>query len=364
VTNVQPVNAGNYWVVITNAFGSATSRSADLSLIPINGTYNGLYYNPQIFSGLCAGSFTIPVTLKGGYSGVLRLLGSSYPFSGRFDSSGQSKAVVERPSLAPMSVALVLDLTGTEQVRGAVGDGVRTADLLGNRVVWNSKTNPAPQAGVYTLVVPGASGQPLSPAGDGFGTVKVGAAGRATFTGVLADGTILTQSAALSKFGDWPFCAALYAGEGSILGWLTFTNRASDDINGLLNWTELQQPLDPSYPLGFSFQTAAAGSAYAPPSAGAPALNFTSGTLELSGGSLSEIVTQRVVQVRNNQISTPDGSAVKLSIQPASGLFGGSIVDPNTGSPIPVKGVILQKQNAGFGYFLRETRSSAVSLGP
>jgi len=62
------------------------------------------------------------------------------------------------------------------------------AQLLGDRAVFNSKTNPAPYAGIYTLVVPGQIDPADGPEGDGVGTLKVDSNGVASLAGTLADG--------------------------------------------------------------------------------------------------------------------------------------------------------------------------------
>ena len=48
----------------------------------------------------------------------------------------------------------------------------------------------------------------------------VNRAGGLRFQGVLADGTPVVQSSIVSKNGQWPFYAALFGGQGSVLGWI------------------------------------------------------------------------------------------------------------------------------------------------
>jgi hypothetical protein len=364
LAGVQPANVGTYYVVVANAFGSVTSPSARLGLITTKGTYSGLYYDPAAVSILSSGPLTVTVTDKGKYSGSLSLLGLRYSLSGQFDASGHTTNTVKRGTLKTLTVDLELDLSGADQIRGQVTDGSWTAQLLADRAVWNRTTNPAPQSGTYTLVIPGTPGSTQTPAGNGFGTVKVNATGRVQFTGVLADGTRATQVAMVSKSGDWPFCSSLYIREGSILGWLSFTNRTSDDINGRVCWTRLPQPPTRFYPAGFAFQTDAMGSKYVPPPTGSPVVNFSNGQVLLTDGNLAQSISNPILLGSNNKISNLGSNKLAVLLAPPSGLFTGGIADPATGKWILFKGAVLQKQDLGLGFFLVASQSGAVYLGP
>jgi hypothetical protein len=352
LASVRPANAGAYFVMVSNRRGSITSPSVQLALISVSGTYSGLYYEANNISILSSGSFVATVTGGGGYSAALTLLGRRYALSGRFNSSGLATNVIRRGTLNTLSVQLQLDLAGGDQISGQVTDGSWTAQLLADRAVFNAVNNPAPQAGAYTLIISGTPGAIQGPAGNGFGTVKVNAAGRIIFAGTLADGTRLAQSATISKSGTWPLYSALYISEGSILGWLTFANRPGDDINGQLSWTKLQQPSTRYYPGGFAFQPDAIGSKFTPPSTGTAALSFGAGIVALTDGNLVLSITNQITLGTNNRVSNAGGTKVMLSLVPSTGLVTGTVIDPTTGGSIVVRGAILQKQNLGYGFFL------------
>ncbi len=369
IPNVQSANAGTYYVVISNSHGSVTSPSAQLALISIQGTYTGLYYESGGVSQLSSGFITIACTGGNKYSGSLMLLGKRYSLSGQFNFAGFATNTVQRGSLNALSVELQVDLTGADLIRGRVTDGFWSAPLLANRAVFNKNTNPAPQAGTYTLMLPGNSGSTSIPAGDSFGTVTVDAGGGLRFAGTLADGTKVAQSTTISKSGDWPLYVSLYSGMGSGLGWQTFANRPGDDINGPWNWLKLQQPSALYYPGGFAFQTQSVGSKFVPP-AGNTVLNFSSGQLWLTGGNLAQNITNPIVLGANNKVANVGGTKIALAIAPSSGLFSGSVIDPATGKSISVSGVVLQKPNIGCGFFLGRGAGWGVSqsgwlyLGP
>src|SRR5207249_10252033 len=135
-----------------------------------------------------------------------------------------------------------------------VTDGTWVANLSGDRNVYNGRVHPPTDAGTYTLVIPGVDGEASLPAGDGYGTVRVTPAGQVLLAGMLADGTKISQSAPLSKDGQWPLYIALYKGDGSVLSWLNFANRTNDDINGTLSWIKLSGAGGQYYAGGFTRQ--------------------------------------------------------------------------------------------------------------
>ena len=197
-----------------------------------------------------------------------------------------------------------------------------------------------------------------------FGIVTITTAGIATLTGTLADGTPVSTSGGLSRSGRWALFAPLYTGRGCFLGWLTFSNAPGSDLDGPVGWFRPVQPSVALYTMGFSVFTEAIGSVYAKPPTGTAALNFTDGLVVLSDGNLAQNFTNQVQLTANNTVVNLGANALKLAITPGSGFFSGQAQDPATGKYLPFKGVVLQKQNAGGGYFLNQNQSGEVYFGP
>lgn len=336
-------------------------------LIALKGTYNGIFYDTNGVSRLNSGFITITMTTSGSFAGILQIGASKWPLAGQFDGNGNATVIVNRGSMLPLTAQLQLDLYGgSDQINGTVtiSDGSWTAELTANRAVFDANTNPCPKAGTYTLVIPGTPGATQSPAGDGFALVKVTTAGLATLTGTLADGTPVSQSTALSKSGRWALYAPLYVGRGSILGWLTFTNTSGGDIDGWLGWIRPVQPSVALYTMGFTVVTEAIGSRYTQPPSGTRVLNFANGIVALTDGNLAEGFTNQIQLNSNNGVLNLGNNGLQLSIKTVNGLFSGKAQDPVTGKYLPFKGVVLQKQNAGGGYFLNANQSGEVYFGP
>jgi hypothetical protein len=166
----------------------------------------------------------------------------------------------------------------------------------------------------------------------------------------------------VSQQGLWPFYASLYSGNGLILGWLTFTNEASDDINGLVGWIKLAQPTAKFYPVGFTNGTEAIGSKYVFTN-GIPVLNFSTGQVWLVYGNLPESFTNRIA-FGANKVTNLSSNKLSLTLTTSSGLLKGSVVNPATGKAILINGAVLQKQNFGSGTFLGTNQSGRVFFGP
>jgi hypothetical protein len=218
-----------------------------------------------------------------------------------------------------------------------------------------SKTNPAPQAGLYTLVLPGTN-SPSQPGGNGFGTVTVTTSGAVTFSGTLGDGTKVMQSANESEEGQWPLYIPLDSGNGMLLGWLTFTNEADRDIDGMLSWFKPSQPATTLYPAGFTNVVEAAGSAYLD-TKGEPVLNLTDGYVLLEDGGLTQSISNQFALGANNVVTGSD--KLSLTITPTTGLFKGTTTN-SAGATVSFTGAIFQKQTNGFGQFLNGNQSGSV----
>jgi hypothetical protein len=336
-------------------------------LIALKGTYHGLFYDTNSISQLNSGFVMVTLTDAGAFTGSLQIGSSKWPFKGQTDANGNATVAVNRGGRLPLTLELQLDMSGgSDQIAGTVtiSDNSWTSELTADRIGFDARTNPCPAAGTYTLVIPGTPGAINSPAGDGFGIVKVTTAGKVTLSGVLADGTSVSQSGTLTESGQWALYAPLYVGRGSVLGWLTFTNTPGGDIDGWVRWIRPVQPSIALYTMGFGVVTEAIGSQYIKPPAGTRVLDFTNGIVIFSYGNLSEPFTNQVQLSANGRIVNLSDNGLSLNVNTRNGMFSGRAQDPATGKYHSFKGIVLQKQNAGGGYFLNQYQSGEVFLGP
>ncbi len=331
---------------------------------PAAGSYYGLFYDTNGVNVISSGAFTATVNGRGVYTGTLQLGAAKYSVTGTFDPFGTASNHISRGTSAPLTVLLQMATADNSRITGTVGNGTWLAALDAERSSWNAPTNAAPFMGKYTLTLPGTSNPAdlTQPQGDSFGSLTVSAAGKVTFSGVLADNTAFTQTATVSQNWQWPLFVSLYGGKGQILGWLNF-NSAPPQLGGGCNWIK---PTNTSkfYPAGFIHQTNVTGSLYSPP-AGTPLLNFPNGTLTLLGGNYFTSFTTRATNTTGNPLLYRGTNKLSLTLNsPTFGLFKGSVVDPVSLKTVSFKGALLQTQQVASGFFLGTNQSGRVSFGP
>jgi hypothetical protein len=328
-------------------------------------TYSGLFYQQNAVQHGTSGAINARTTKRGTYSGTLQIADRRYSFSGRLDPLGLATNVISRRGENALTLNLQLDNTDNGFIGGTVSDGSWVAELTAYRAVFNLRTNPAPAAGKYTLILPGGTeANDQIPNGDGFGSVNISAAGQVKFSGSLADGTKATESGFLSENNQWPLYLSLNQGRDQLLGWITFTALPTKDLTGELSWIKSQNPQKSLYPAGFEIDLAARGSAYEEPGKDLRVLQFSDGQVKLSGGSLTASLVNEITLNPNNKITNLGSNALTLSIAPASGLFKGKVLNPEDGKMISFGGAVLQDENAGFGYFLKNNQSGEVKIAP
>src|SRR5436190_10783908 len=321
--------------VMWAAVGPALAQPA------VKGTYNGLFYDPDAIAQQSSGSFTISTTPSGTFSGKLQLNRTQIKFTDKLDGSGKTNLTLHPKNLNALTLTLQLD--GSDKITGSLSDDVWLAQLAGDRAVFNAKTNPAPQAGRYTLVFPGQYNSSTEPSGDSVCTVTIDAGGKISLSGTLADGTKITLSSTLAGHGNWPFYVLLYSGGGSLLSWITVDDDSDDVFSGDLNWIKPVVAKAKYYPAGFTNQAEVHGSRYQPPPTGIPALSFISGEMIFSGADLPQPFTNCVLLDSANKIRNLSSNKLTAVVVPATGAFSGSVTNPATGKTYPFNGVVLQE---------------------
>jgi Subtilase family len=350
VPNEEPALDQDFALVIYN--GTAASVAA---YTPIAATYNGLFSEAAGAELGRSGAISVNAALSGAYTAKLQLGATSYSFSGMFDASGAATNTIARKGLSTLGVGLSISPFDNDVLSGTVSDpGNWNATLRAERAFPNSKTNSTPFAAHYTMIFPGTNGDAQFPAGDGYGAATVSTSGKIKFTGSLADGTKLSQSSAVSVNGNWPLYVSLYAGQGQILGWLSFTNSGGENPDGDVDWLKNAITGAKFYPNGFNFGLHTTGSIYNP--AASPLINFANGMVVLTGGNLPNAVTNAVTVAGT---SATGANKFSLKLSTANGTFKGSAPNP-PGKPISFNGVFLQNQNFGSGYFLGTNQSGRV----
>ena len=88
------------------------------------------------------------------------------------------------------------------------------------------------------------------------------------------------------------------------------------------------------------------------------------GQIVLSGGGISGFSTNTFYLDLPGHQFVPGNSTLKLGFTASSGLFQGSVVNPDNNQQIKFQGVLFQNVNVGLGYFLNSGLSGQLYLGP
>jgi len=333
--------------------------------IPVAGTFNGLFFDTNEVQISSSGCFSLTMKEDGTYKATIQNKGTKYSVKGTFDSNGQAQNTIKRAGTNPLTVNWQGLLNDSDYLSGTVVDGEAVAQLAGGRDVFNSG-HPAPQAGQYTLIIPGIVDSTASPAGDGYGTITVDAEGVVHFKGKLADGIMAVQNVALSRNGEWPVCISLHGGKGILIGWLQFVDDAAkgnagtgNEIAGTLRWIKPAIASGKLYKQGFSVNSDAIGSRYVPPTGTDNMLQITDGIVTLNGGNLPFSINP-VTFGPSSKLVNDGPNTLKLTFTPASGLFSGTFKKTGTSKTYNIKGAVLQKQNYGSGYAPGSDQSGRV----
>jgi hypothetical protein len=339
------------------------SSNAAPSIIP--GSYTGLFYEPDQVRQNSSGNFTLTVNARGNYSGKLQVAGRHYSFSGKLGDQTEISNTINRGHDQPLTVSFqAVPENQIGKISGQVTDGAFVADLVANRSPFNAKTNHAPWTGNYTIIFPGVKGDASLPAGDGYAVLRVTAAGVTSISGSLADGARFSQSATVSSDGLWPIYVPFNSGQGSLLGWIIFTSRDHDDLNGTVNWIKPANTRSRYYPAGFTEQIESIGSIYHQPPGTNAVLDLTSGTAGFSGGNLSTGFTNNITFGKGGHVRNESSNRLTMSFAPGTGRFNGSVTASTGGKAMSFSGVAFQRHNSAFGFMLGADQSSEVIIGP
>ena len=316
------------------------------------------------------GMALLRLSRAGSLSGTVSLNGLRYRTKGIIDADGHAVITISRDGVP---VVLTLDLTPGATPEMAADVARETSNWGGviSRSPY-STSNPPPQLGRYTFVLPpdpAAAGDPAFPQGHGMGVAVVSKSGKMRYAGKTADGAPFSCGSSIRVDATSPLYGGLYrAPRGFVEGTITFRDVAGvSDFDGVLNWVKPVQTLPkPLYPAGFALQTAAIGSRYTRPVSihDVLVLGATSRvTVAMSeGGIVGALNASALIGSLN-----PAGVTLplnKLTLSTINGKFNGTFTHPVTGQRLGLHGVVLQKQNLGFGYFSSKIIAGEVSMTP
>src|SRR5437867_2355665 len=167
-------------LLLTLTFTSLVVAQAAV-FAPINGVYNGLFFETNGYWQQSSGSINITTTSRGRYTARLQIGPKRYSFSGQFDADGRVDRQVLRYYDNPLTVRFQVDSDDPDLIVGSVSDGTWTSDLFADRAVFNGRSSISPDTGQYTMAILGDFTSTNNPGGISVGTIAVDKAGRVRF---------------------------------------------------------------------------------------------------------------------------------------------------------------------------------------
>ena len=365
--------------------GSATSTATVTVANPYylqKGSYAGLVTAPDGSQGY----LTLSLAGGGAFTGKLRTASGAFNLKGQFDANGTYSATVGGQTFT-LSVNIA-------DVGGASGSGDGSFTIAGSwadngfmvgHALYNATSNPAPQAGVYTVLLPAAiPADAAVPYGTGYATLTVKETGAVKLAGKLADGTVFSDGVFITggvdgnQFGVMvvlPY-KPLNSGDqpGALTGAITFEEVSGvSDCDGVLNWSK-PQTKPGLYADGFQTTVSTIGSLYTPPPIGKlamvlptalPNAQVSLADLDFSN-TLTDLVNVKLGTSNNDTVTFQSGNVASLTmaINSHTGLFTGSFLNPASGKSVKLYGALFSKQDIAGGYFVTLTQSGAVSMVP
>jgi hypothetical protein len=324
------------------------------------GGYKGL------ITGGASGSLTVVVSPNGQFTGRLAANGQSYSVSGRFGVDGKASLNLT----GGVHLDLQLDVTGTGGIT-ATASGALTATMAASSA-YKPADGDYPHAGRYTVVLPPnpQSTDSTLPQGNGFGVLTITKTGRFSLAGALADGSTIATNGPVLANNQVPIFLPMYGARGFVAGTMTLRTSDVSDLDGMFHWSKPEMPNARIHPGALETDLPIVGAAYVTPVAGQPVFSVPTGTensaITLADGNLAQPIVQTcTLDVANRLVpSRAPLDTLRAILNVNNGVFSGTFLHPITGAPTRFRGVIFQKQTAGYGFFLGTDQSGTASLTP
>ncbi len=360
-----PKTAGLTTIALTaeNPGGIGTS-SLELNVTDLTsyqGTYTGII-GSTTSAFTTTGHLKLTLTPSALFTATIRLGALKYTLRGAFDADGAFTGTIPKTAY---TLTLQIDKDHpTDQIAGSLkisGDDVATFTTARTPTLYN-KNNPSPFAGYYTLALPADPTQtnPTTyPQGTGIATATVSPTGSVRLLAFLGDTTSipLTASISLDKDGHFPLYITLYKKKGALSGRLTLLETSSSNhVEGTLLWFRTS---------GIG-HTTVLGSRYTAPPTRPSVLDAPSALLDFtvaSGDILTEPPTKSLSLSSRNRVTINTPEKFSLSLNSKTGLFTGTFLD-TSGKTRTYRGILLQQQNIGHGYYKGIAHPGTITLTP
>ena len=365
---------------------SIVANFGDNPFTACKGTFNGLFYpSPEQPSVELQNSGFISLTESalGGFTAKLTLVSGTVSFSGQFYPNTDGTAgtdpysiVLPTKQTARVQLNIVTDtnsetfgmVTGTVE---AYGSQSWISSINAEMVYFNTNLVSG-GAGVYNFAITGVVTDSSEPSGYSFGSVAVSKTGTVTASLSMADFGANTNTffGSVIRSGKIPFFVGLYKTNGktngAAFGYIDLVNVYADDPSAVTSLGTLHWIKNPTggvfYPDGFLDTFDIVGAKYVAPTDS----DLHLGNVSYGGAGLEdkskEITYKKGIVIVTDSSGNEDKLAVKFD--PATGKFGGTLVDPVYNKTMTFSGLVVGTSEGifqGYGMFLGTNESGYIS---
>ena len=393
----RPTSVGTHTLYVSSV--NEAGVSAEIELVwsvedfprELVGSWRALVARQTETNAELGGNLILTVTPTGAFSARLTQGARAFAWSGQLDAK-PSKSAFATPfnlsrgtNLAPLVGSFTLDpLSGL--LSGSCGHGPpgTGTTLSGFRSPWSSSLKPVTTTSNFNTAFMLPLGSPQErdisyPQGASWAVITLSTTGSLSWSGRLADDTLITGSTLLGPSGQLLMHQMLYTNTGSLWGESTLT-LGTGLVDGTLTWFKQPALRNPprSYGMGIPLHTLQAqGALYVRPARDQMLLNLSppgifpqelNARLLFQGGSLTQPLEQgfQVTLTSTARMPTPlalNPQSVRLSLTGSDGRFSGSFSfrDPHpwdTAKPAIIRtatfrGLVIQRSGLlqGIGYF-------------
>lgn len=396
-----PTKPGNYRMKLTaiNLAGKSAPIEIPVVVLPfpseLVGSWTGLVKRDTGFNASRGGLVKLNVTAAGTFSAKLQLGASTWSSSGWVGNNSSSPVWgLQGPWQGSQGLSWWLDFPSESAGQGAgilfKGQNPPFFALE----VWKNVPQPAAAwSGRYTVSISPsgpADSNPTVPQGIGYGVLDIASNGTATWSGRLAEGSVVTSSTAAVRtsaagMAQVPLYLPDASGAGSVQGRLDIVQTdivfpEYNQIAGILTHFRAPAPQTKAvdYSAGFAeYDLQAFGRRYFAPRIGdillglAPTTRNAQLTFSEAGIEMATLFPNlddpfQITDLHQAVFRLPDATNTTLNLDPATGVFTGTFdlldnLPPKISRKGTFFGVLFPLRSEGLGTFLIPKKGGSAS---
>jgi hypothetical protein len=93
-------------------------------------------------------------------------------------------------------------------------------------------------------------------------------------------------------------------------------------------------------------------------------ISLPNAVVDFSGGNLGSDFSNNISLGLSSKVTNLSSNKLTMTFTTSTGLYKGTVIDPNSGLTLPFAGAVFQKTELGYGSLMGANQSSSVVVGP